>query len=92
MVGWVDVTWDNGANNLYRMGAEGKFDLKIAPTGKEECSKGDSTTPPSGISRRGVLSSLMRSNRLNNNRNQRYEQVSETLSVFIYTVYVYTLG
>lgn len=27
--GWVDVTWDNGSTNSYRMGAENKFDLKI---------------------------------------------------------------
>ncbi|XKL65492.1 hypothetical protein PGB90_008912 [Kerria lacca] len=27
--GWVDVTWDNGKTNSYRMGAENKFDLKI---------------------------------------------------------------
>lgn len=73
-VGWIDVTWDNGNNNMYRMGAEGKFDLKLASASKEEASKRD--TPPSGVNRRGVLSSLMRSNRLNNNnRNQRYEQV-----------------
>lgn len=27
--GWIDVTWDHGASNSYRMGAEGKFDLKL---------------------------------------------------------------
>ncbi len=27
--GWVDVTWDNGSTNSYRMGAENKFDLKV---------------------------------------------------------------
>lgn len=27
--GWVDVTWDNGSTNSYRMGAENKYDLKI---------------------------------------------------------------
>ena len=31
-VGWVDVTWDSGGSNSYRMGAEGKFDLALAPT------------------------------------------------------------
>ena len=30
--GWVEVYWDNGAFNLYRMGAEGKFDLSLAPS------------------------------------------------------------
>ena len=29
--GWIDVTWDHGSANSYRMGAEGKFDLKLAP-------------------------------------------------------------
>jgi hypothetical protein len=30
--GWVEVYWDNGCFNLYRMGAEGKFDLSLAPS------------------------------------------------------------
>ena len=29
--GWVDVVWDNGSSNSYRMGAENKFDLKLSP-------------------------------------------------------------
>lgn len=29
--GWVDVSWDHGGSNSYRMGAEGKYDLKLAP-------------------------------------------------------------
>jgi E3 ubiquitin-protein ligase HECTD1 len=28
--GWIDVTWDHGGSNSYRMGAEGKYDLKLA--------------------------------------------------------------
>lgn len=28
--GWVRVQWDNGSTNSYRMGREGKFDLKLA--------------------------------------------------------------
>ncbi|KAJ2942645.1 hypothetical protein O0L34_g2114 [Tuta absoluta] len=31
--GWVDVRWDHGGRNSYRMGAEGKFDLKIVSAG-----------------------------------------------------------
>ena len=31
-VGWIDVTWDAGGSNSYRMGAEGKFDLMLAPS------------------------------------------------------------
>ncbi|XP_070578127.1 E3 ubiquitin-protein ligase HECTD1-like isoform X6 [Ptychodera flava] len=30
--GWVDVTWDHGGSNSYRMGAEGKYDLQLAPS------------------------------------------------------------
>lgn len=30
--GWVDVTWDSGGSNSYRMGAEGKYDLALAPS------------------------------------------------------------
>ena len=28
--GWVEVSWDHGPVNSYRMGAEGKYDLKLA--------------------------------------------------------------
>ncbi|KAK3734839.1 hypothetical protein QZH41_011760, partial [Actinostola sp. cb2023] len=27
--GWVEVSWSNGTSNSYRMGADGKFDLKL---------------------------------------------------------------
>ncbi|XP_064621516.1 E3 ubiquitin-protein ligase HECTD1-like isoform X2 [Lineus longissimus] len=30
--GWIDVTWDAGGSNSYRMGAEGKYDLQLAPS------------------------------------------------------------
>ncbi|CAH1802965.1 unnamed protein product, partial [Owenia fusiformis] len=30
--GWIDVTWDSGGSNSYRMGAEGKYDLQLAPS------------------------------------------------------------
>ncbi|XP_065564117.1 E3 ubiquitin-protein ligase HECTD1-like isoform X3 [Artemia franciscana] len=29
--GWIDITWDYGGANSYRMGAEGKYDLRLAP-------------------------------------------------------------
>jgi len=38
--GWIDVTWDHGGANSYRMGAEGKFDLRLAP------SNNDGAAPP----------------------------------------------
>lgn len=28
--GWIDVKWDHGLRNSYRMGAEGKYDLKLS--------------------------------------------------------------
>lgn len=31
--GWVDVDWDHGASNSYRMGADGKYDLSIVGDG-----------------------------------------------------------
>lgn len=36
--GWIDVTWDAGGSNSYRMGAEGKYDLKLAPSYDPESS------------------------------------------------------
>jgi E3 ubiquitin-protein ligase HECTD1 len=35
--GWIDVRWDNGRWNLYRMGADNKYDLRIV-TGSEAAS------------------------------------------------------
>nr|XP_012137757.1 PREDICTED: E3 ubiquitin-protein ligase HECTD1 isoform X4 [Megachile rotundata] len=31
--GWIDVTWDHGGSNSYRMGAEGKYDLRLVGSG-----------------------------------------------------------
>ena len=28
--GWIDVMWDHGGANSYRMGAEGKYDLMVS--------------------------------------------------------------
>ncbi|CAB0012965.1 unnamed protein product [Nesidiocoris tenuis] len=46
--GWIDVTWDHGGTNSYRMGAEGKFDLKLASDGE---AAGNKPTSPAGKSR-----------------------------------------
>ena len=41
--GWIRVQWDNGATNSYRMGKEGKFDLKLAePPAAEDNEDSDS--------------------------------------------------
>ena len=31
--GWIDVEWDRGSSNSYRMGADGKFDLVVVGAG-----------------------------------------------------------
>ena len=41
--GWIDITWDHGASNSYRMGAEGKFDLKLL-TPHEDAKSGASVS------------------------------------------------
>ena len=45
MLGWVEVKWDNGESNSYRMGAEGKFDLYLENLPKVPDESGDE--PPS---------------------------------------------
>ncbi|XP_074030517.1 ubiquitin fusion-degradation 4-like isoform X4 [Leptinotarsa decemlineata] len=40
--GWIDITWDHGGSNSYRMGAEGKFDIKLAPGYDAEASASSS--------------------------------------------------
>ncbi|RUS87649.1 hypothetical protein EGW08_004572 [Elysia chlorotica] len=47
--GWVEVMWDAGGSNSYRMGAEGKFDLALGPShdpDKLRFSKPDTATTP----------------------------------------------
>lgn len=49
-LGWVEVQWDHGGANSYRMGAEGKYDLEL--TGEDPAippppeSETTSVTPP----------------------------------------------
>lgn len=49
--GWIDVTWDHGGCNSYRMGAEGKYDLKLLTDSTEVTGMATSTPkaapPPS---------------------------------------------
>ena len=49
--GWIDVTWDHGGSNSYRMGAEGKFDLKLAPNYEASLNTSSASSPPSASSR-----------------------------------------
>ncbi|XP_046641062.1 putative HERC2-like protein 3 isoform X2 [Daphnia pulicaria] len=32
--GWISVTWDHGGSNTYRMGAKGKYDLRVITPNK----------------------------------------------------------
>ena len=47
--GWIEVQWDHGGANSYRMGAEGKYDLQLALA--EE--PGPLPTPPPNTSGEG---------------------------------------
>lgn len=55
--GWIRVRWDNGATNSYRMGKEGKYDLKLAepPTPPDDDSdEADGDSPLNGNSGENV--------------------------------------
>ncbi|KAK7864133.1 hypothetical protein R5R35_007650 [Gryllus longicercus] len=54
--GWVRVQWDNGSTNSYRMGKEGKYDLKLAepPTPADSDSDSDSAEEQAKIRRVGT--------------------------------------
>ncbi len=65
--GWIEVQWDHGGANSYRMGAEGKYDLQLAedpqPTPPPNTSgEGSDVDTPSSTSRpsssRGGLGGL----------------------------------
>merc|ERR1711978_638119 len=42
--GWIRVQWDNASTNSYRMGKEGKYDLKLAETPNMSDSDADTDT------------------------------------------------
>ncbi len=42
--GWIRVQWDNGSTNSYRMGKEGKYDLRLAEPPRASESETDSDT------------------------------------------------
>ncbi|XP_012287916.1 E3 ubiquitin-protein ligase HERC2 [Orussus abietinus] len=46
--GWIRVQWDNGTTNSYRMGKEGKYDLKLAEPPPPPDSDTDSETSVNG--------------------------------------------
>ena len=43
--GWIDVTWDHGGANSYRMGAEGRYDLQLADNETAAATATTATTP-----------------------------------------------
>ncbi|XP_037821769.1 E3 ubiquitin-protein ligase Ufd4 isoform X3 [Lucilia sericata] len=48
--GWIDVKWDHGVRNSYRMGAEGKYDLKLANSENISMFEGGTAIAPSATS------------------------------------------
>lgn len=44
--GWIDVKWDHGVRNSYRMGAEGKYDLKLANSENVSMFEGGANVAP----------------------------------------------
>jgi len=49
--GWIRVQWDTGSTNSYRMGKEGKYDLKLAEVAAEvnEDDKDEDVEQPTGV-------------------------------------------
>ena len=70
LAGWVEVTWENGITNLYRMGAENKFDLKLASERSDSGSAKDVTS--SNEVRKSLMSSILKSG---SQRSFKLEQV-----------------
>ena len=58
IVGWVEVAWSNGTSNSYRMGADGKFDLRVVEPGPSSEAAGElsSSSPGEGASQEGSSS------------------------------------
>ena len=64
--GWIDVTWDHGGGNSYRMGAEGKFDLKLSPGYEQKLSSdpssGNVSTPLGPLMNKPLFTSPLATN------------------------------
>ncbi|KAL5281151.1 HECTD1 family protein [Megaselia abdita] len=86
--GWIDVKWDHGVRNSYRMGAEGKYDLKLANSDQHNLS---ATSEGSGAKKLEKTTSVLNSRKssstpslpeattesqLNRNSVQAYEQAA----------------
>lgn len=59
--GWVDVEWDTGASNSYRMGADGRYDLKLAEDDgppPPPSSSAAAAFPPPSAAKSGLFGSL----------------------------------
>ena len=48
IVGWVEVAWSNGTSNSYRMGADGKFDLRVVEPGPSSEAAGEPSSSSPG--------------------------------------------
>lgn len=56
--GWVDVEWDAGGSNSYRMGADGKYDLALAPSSNNPEPAPGASAEAAPVSRADVVAAL----------------------------------
>lgn len=59
--GWIDVKWDHGVRNSYRMGAEGKYDLKLANCDNLSVLEGGNSIAPLSSTKKLEKSSVLTS-------------------------------
>lgn len=59
--GWIRVQWDTGSTNSYRMGKEGKYDLKLAelPASTQPSAEDSDTEDDSGGCLRAIRASVL---------------------------------
>ncbi|XP_071532835.1 E3 ubiquitin-protein ligase HERC2 isoform X2 [Panulirus ornatus] len=53
--GWIRVQWDNGSTNSYRMGKEGKYDLKLVDSPLPPAPESDSDTEEEEVTESSCL-------------------------------------
>ncbi|KAK2190392.1 hypothetical protein NP493_82g04009 [Ridgeia piscesae] len=82
--GWVDVTWDAGGSNSYRMAAEGRYDLMLAPSHdpeklRKDAAKADagSTSSPKAKPVAAVLDSKNKGSVLTNRKSSSTPSLSD---------------
>lgn len=82
--GWIDVTWHQGGSNSYRMGAEGKFDLKLAAPlcdGHSAPTRAAMSATASSSTAKGVMSTSVLTNRKSSSTSSLHEPSSSRVTV-----------